>query len=290
VSLLSEPSAVQVSVHQNRYNPKPIHISNRRWDPVTATASSLAATSTGMVTSAADIVIKPMEALGKSLTRAEHGGADAIGAPGGHDAVYGRSAAIELPRATNVQPTGRGTAAAAALGSAVGLGNFFKSFTKGMLLDLPLAVTEGMRNAPRLYGGDVYEPGDVVDWKSGGLAAGRNLSHGFVEGFRGLVTEPMRGAEQGGAVGAARGAGVGILNFGAKVSSGALGLVTYSGQGLYQSMRSTARRDTSRLVKEARRAEGPYAVGSAGELDTQAIVRAFVAGNASADSVDFGRA
>ncbi|KAL3958308.1 hypothetical protein ACCO45_006470 [Purpureocillium lilacinum] len=77
----------------------------------------------------------------------------------------------------------------------------------------------------------------------------------------------MRGAEQGGAVGAARGAGVGILNFGAKVSSGALGLVTYSGQGLYQSMRSTAR-------------EGDEPAGQGGQARRgAAIVRAFVAGN-----------
>ncbi|KAJ6442575.1 UDP-glucose,sterol transferase [Purpureocillium lavendulum] len=262
-----------------RYKSNPIHISHRRWDPVTATASSLAATGTDMVASAADIVIKPVEALGRSLAKERRAGERQHASPAGHDAVFGRPAAIALPEST-AGPSAPGSVRAAALGSAAGVGNFVKHFYKGMLLDVPLAVTEGMRNAPRLYGGDVYDPGDVVDWKTGGLAAGRNLSHGFVEGFRGLVMEPIRGAEHEGAVGAARGAGVGLLNFGTKVSSGALGLVAYSGQGLYQSLRAAARSGTSRLIKEARRAEGPYAIGSAGDVDAQAVARAFRAADA----------
>src|ERR1043165_6784223 len=48
-----------------RYESSPINIDNRRWDPVTATASSLAATGTGMVTSAADIVVKPIQAFSR---------------------------------------------------------------------------------------------------------------------------------------------------------------------------------------------------------------------------------
>ena len=92
-----------------------------------------------------------------------------------------------------------------------------------MYLDMPLAVTEGMRVAPRLYGGEVYEPGVVVrDWKTGGIVAGKNFGHGIVEGLGGLVTTPVRGAREEGAVGAAKGVGVGLLNMGTKLSSGTL--------------------------------------------------------------------
>lgn len=108
----------------------------------------------------------------------------------------------------------------AVAGSAAGVGGFFKHFTKGMYLDVPLAMTEGLRVAPRLYGGEVYEPGVVRDWKSGGVAAGKNFGHGIVEGLGGLIAAPILGAKKEGPVGAAKGVGVGFLNMGTKFSSG----------------------------------------------------------------------
>lgn len=232
-----------------------------------------------MVKSAADIVLKPLEALGNSITEKKRAAAET-----GHvsksispkDDAYGRSAAIIVPTSLPAnKELDKSGIAPAAIGSVSGVGNFFKAFSKGMLLDLPLAVTEGMRNAPRLYGGQVYEPGDVTDWKSGGVVAIKSLSNGVVEGFRGLFMEPVRGAEQGGAVGAVKGAGIGMANFGAKLSSGALGIVTYPGQGVYQSLRATAKRDTSNLVKEARWAEGPYAVETGVISSKDALLETF---------------
>lgn len=267
----------------SRYESSPLHIDNRRWDPVTATASSLAATSTGMATSAADIFVKPIQAFSRhSSSKGSVKGETASDAASvTSDDTFGRPAGLDVPSSSNSRAASpsRNPMAEAVKGSASGVGGFFKHWSKGMFLDMPLAVTEGMRNAPKLYGGEVYEPGAVTDWKSGGMAAGKNFTHGMVEGFGGLVMSPIRGAKKDGALGAAKGAGVGLLNMGTKVSSGIVGLVALSGQGVYQSARATMKRDTRKSIKEARRAEGPFMVmtrgGGGGRVDEGQVVRAF---------------
>jgi hypothetical protein len=45
--------------------------------------------------------------------------------------------------------------------------------TKGMLVDMPLALAEGMKNVPRLYGEEVPDHGKVADWQSGGKVAAK---------------------------------------------------------------------------------------------------------------------
>lgn len=138
-----------------------------------------------------------------------------------------------------------------------------------MLLDLPYAVSEGMRNAPKLYGGQAYDPGAVTDWKSGSIAAGKNFAHGIVEGIGGIVMEPIRGGKKNGAAGAAKGVGIGLLNMTTKVTSGAVGLVTMPGQGIYQSARALVKTDTGKAIVEARRIEGVDIVQKAGREKQQ---------------------
>ncbi|KAL7762708.1 hypothetical protein ACKLNR_009243 [Fusarium oxysporum f. sp. zingiberi] len=160
------------------YQPQPVHIENRRWDPLTATLATLATTGVGMVTSASDIVVKPIQALrpvtpsgSRSASRDRSG--DNSKRPSEED-VFGRPAGMDLPpapTATKDKDPQHG-ALAAVKGSASGVGGFFKHYSKGMLLDLPYAVTEGMRNAPKLYGGKAYDPGAVTDWKSGAPCTG----------------------------------------------------------------------------------------------------------------------
>ncbi|KAM0490255.1 hypothetical protein ACHAP8_011729 [Fusarium lateritium] len=251
----------------------PIHIENRRWDPLTATLASLATTSMGMVTSASDIVIKPIQAFrpvsseeerraSSSRESTDHDPNSQSSKSGkGNEDVFGRPAGLTVPpqlnksRSTNDLHQQHGTVAALK-GSASGVGGFFKHYSKGMLLDLPYAVSEGMRNAPKLYGSQVYDPGAVTDWKSGGIAAGKNFAHGIVEGFGGVVMEPIRGGKKNGAAGAAKGFGIGLLNMTTKVTSGAVGLVTMPGQGIYQSARALVKTDTGKSIVEARRIEG----------------------------------
>jgi hypothetical protein len=39
------------------------------------------------------------------------------------------------------------------------------------MVDVPLALAEGLRQAPKLLGDDVRDHGPVKDWKSGGTVA-----------------------------------------------------------------------------------------------------------------------
>ncbi|EGY14047.1 hypothetical protein VD0002_g1265 [Verticillium dahliae] len=258
-----------------RYEPRPIDIQRRRWDPVTAVTSSAIKMYAGMATSAADIVVKPVQAFTSDRPGSKRSSRQSSPHPA--DDPYGRPAGLDVPtsNAEGKKPE-RSRAVAALAGSAGGVGGFFKSFTKGIYLDMPHALEEGMRVAPRLYGGEVYDPGAVTDWKSGGIAAGRNFSHGIVEGIGGLVMSPVRGAKKEGAVGAAKGVGIGVLNLGTKMSSGALGLLTFTSQGAYKSVRASMRRDTRRTIKQARQTEGEAIMREGKQVpDAGAVLRAF---------------
>lgn len=109
-----------------------------------------------------------------------------------------------------------------ALASASGVGDFFKHYTKGFLLDMPLAFAEGSRAVPKLYGGEVADYGTVKDWKSGLLVSGKSLTLGIGEGFADLVVQPYKGAKEKGVAGGITGVGKGLLGFSTKVSSGKL--------------------------------------------------------------------
>ena len=261
---------------------------------MTAAASSLAVTGAGMATSAADIVIKPIQAFSRSPSHTpDRTASERNSAPSSRslsfettttkhshdDDIYGRPAALDLSEVNLSKKEQPSRSAEALRGSASGVGGFFKHFSKGFYVDMPLAVSEGLRNAPRLYGGDVYDPGRVTDWKTGGAAAGKNFAHGIVEGLGGLVMNPVEGAKKDGALGAAKGAGVGLLNLGTKMGSGLLGLTSYTAQGLYLSARTAMHRDTRRMVTEASWGVGEHAAmtGRAKGVGIQrrAVVEAF---------------
>jgi len=209
------------------------------------------------VASAADIIIKPAQAMMADKPNARYpnlvrySSTQSLEHP-----VYGRSAGLSLSSGNQNRRNDKGRAAAAVAEFAGAVGEFFKIYTKGIFLDIPHALEEGMRVAPRLYGGEVYDPGPVTGWKSGGIAAGKNFGHGILEGVGGLVMSPVRGAKKEGVVGAVKGVGIGVLNLTTKVSSGALGLLTFTSQGAYKSARASMRMDTRRTIKQFRRAEG----------------------------------
>lgn len=104
--------------------------------------------------------------------------------------------------------------------SSKSLGKTVGHFYKGMLVDMPLAASEGLRAVPRLYGDEVKDHGDVRDWKSGAMFAGKNFTHGMSEGFSGLFTQPYKGGQQEGAKGVMKGLAKGTLGMTTKVSSG----------------------------------------------------------------------
>jgi hypothetical protein len=82
-----------------------------------------------------------------------------------------------------------------------GTGKVVGYWYKGMLIDMPLAVSEGLRAVPGLYGDEVKDYGTVREWKLGASFAGKNFVHGMADGFSDILTQPYKGGQEEGANG-----------------------------------------------------------------------------------------
>jgi hypothetical protein len=145
-----------------------------------------------------------------------------------------------------------------ALASGKSFVKIFSTYTKGLLVDAPLATAEGFRGMPQLWGSEVKQYGKVQDWKSGGIVAGKSLIQGIGDGLCDLVIQPIKGGQKGGAWGATKGVAKGTASLVTKTVSGGIGLVAYPGQGIAKSLHTLFHSDTSKDVLEARRAEGKW--------------------------------
>lgn len=114
----------------------------RRWDVVTAGSSSAIGVYTGMLSGATGIISKPIDEYKRSRK--------------------------EGSTASNAQIAGN-----MALASAKSVGKVNSSLFKGSMVDMPLAVTEGLRATPKLYGESVPDHDPITDWKSGAKVAGK---------------------------------------------------------------------------------------------------------------------
>jgi hypothetical protein len=86
-----------------------------------------------------------------------------------------------------------------ALASGKSLGKLFSAYTKGLLVDMPLATAEGFHALPRLWGDQVPDYGSVTNVQSGFAVAGKSLFLGMGHGFRDLARQPAEGmAKEGG--------------------------------------------------------------------------------------------
>ena len=124
------------------YQPKPITIENLRWDPVSASTSVLLGVMFNFTVGFSEVFTGPA----KAFQSKERGGG-------------GKEAAITF---------GKGFA------KMVGV------LPKATLVDFPLALTEGLHHMPRLYGEEVRNHGQVKDWKSGGVVAGKVRTSGLL--------------------------------------------------------------------------------------------------------------
>ncbi|CAK5273757.1 unnamed protein product [Mycena citricolor] len=256
-----------------RVRTKVIRIVNRRWDPVTGLYSAAIATAANMVEATADMVVKPYAELNRFRASAPP-----VPPPKDRFQLRNDSSSLEsrdLDMAgqstsdlSRSEDLGEGTstgssnrlhlAGAMAAASGKSFSRFLGTGLRGMILDMPLAVTEGMRNVPRLYGDEVKDMGPVDGWKSGSVMAGKNFVSGVYEGLTDIVVQPYKGAKSGGVLGATIGAGKGAVSLATKPISAALGLVFYPGQGVYKSVWKATHADTKRDVLDASREEGRW--------------------------------
>lgn len=165
--------------------------------------------------------------------------------------------------------------------SAKSVGMIGTAATKGMLVDIPLAITEGMRSVPKHLGTEVRNHGRVTDAKSGAVVAGKTLAWGFVDGLSDLVMEPVRGAGKRGAVGAFKGFGKGAASLVANSGAGMFGLLAYPSAGIAKSLRSAVHSGTRKTVEKERLAEGRWLMSGQGQghtalgMDSEEILASF---------------
>ncbi|RDL41346.1 Uncharacterized protein BP5553_01325 [Venustampulla echinocandica] len=189
------------------YQPKPIEIENKRWDPLTAGTSTLVDTLIDLKNDGKSMFSQPYRELQKANTlRKENSG---------------------------LGPSG---AAAASFAAGKGLGKMSGGLAKGIILDLPVAMADGFHAIPVLYGDKPMRRGVVTDWKTGALAGGKSLARGFYHGFTGLITDPAKGAIENGAAGFAKGVVTGSLGVLFKPGAAMLGFVGYPLLGAYKSI------------------------------------------------------
>ncbi|GKZ63056.1 hypothetical protein AnigIFM49718_010787 [Aspergillus niger] len=205
----------------NSYNIKPIIIDNRRWDPITGTASATVATGADILKHGAGIFYQPIKEArrGRSgvsspdIPRPQHPPAIDAGSVGVGDVTY-------FPNQPGHPRTSARTMGAAFTASGKSVGKFVGYGYKGAIVDIPLATTKGLRAVPRLYGEDVKDLGPVRDWKSGVAVAGKGFLYGVAGGLTDIVVQPYRGAQAEGAIGAAKGVAKGTIGTMTKLSSG----------------------------------------------------------------------
>jgi hypothetical protein len=201
-----------------------IVIENRRWDPITGTTSAALSVYMNMTSAALSIVVKPIKAYQQASTARS---ADSENSEVNRIEIApqsgGVASSIQTPSTSSRDRQTRGCMrplGAAAAASATGVGDFFAYYTKGFMVDLPLAATEGLRAVPKLYGQEVRDFGPVNNWKRGVEVAGKNLAHGMMEGFIDVGMEPIKGGREEGALGVVKGLGKGLANLTTKTSSG----------------------------------------------------------------------
>ncbi|OCL10385.1 glycosyltransferase family 1 protein [Glonium stellatum] len=265
------------------YESNPILVENHRWDPVTGTLSAALGTGKDILKAATDIVVKPYEAyrdirLQNARPGSSHSEPRAITSVSPVSDRLSNTDSIDsnaLSAKSSDSKNGIHTARVMAAASAKGVGRFFVQYTKGTLVDIPLACTEGLRAVPKLYGEEVKDYGNVKDWKTGMTIAGKMFVHGTVEGVADIFVQPYKGGKEEGAWGVAKGIGKGSIGGAAKISSAAMGLVAYPGKGISRSIHAAINAKTRSNIMKAMHEEGQTLFRNTEGLDHAAVIKAF---------------
>lgn len=115
-------------------------------------------------------------------------------------------------------PVGFGVDAAVGAGRSMG-----RVVTTGVKspMNFCLGLAKGFRNIPKLYNDEMIRPPEKVTGVSSGIkVASKEFGLGLYDGISGLVTQPIKGAQKGGAAGFVKGFGKGIGGIVAKPAAG----------------------------------------------------------------------
>ncbi|KAB8236430.1 uncharacterized protein BDW43DRAFT_298064 [Aspergillus alliaceus] len=251
---------------------KPIMIENRRWDPISGGASAVMGTTTDLTASILGTFYKPFEEYqAYHDTRRDRPSNSRSNQAAKGPASSSSTGSVPL-RTTNCgewqeTPSGPGEtsdhhktrlAGRMAGASIKSLGSFVPTALKGMTVDIPLAMTEGMRNLPRYYGEEPRGHGSVTDIKSGFTVAGKSFAWGMAEAVSDIVVKPYQGMQEDGAKGAVKGIGKGMANMASKAGCAMFGVLAYPSAGIAKSLKSSIYCKTKKEIAKARHNEGVW--------------------------------
>ncbi|KAH7041926.1 hypothetical protein B0J12DRAFT_720801 [Macrophomina phaseolina] len=264
-----------------RYESKPFIIDNKRWGPVTGVSSAAVGTSSDIVTATAGIFLDPVKEYRRGRSRRGSTSSHATTTTTSLHPLSTATSAISLsssssssasssssssssPSKKTKERAGQGngersgtssnsgdrgisgkTAGAMAAASGKSLGKAIGAYSKGVAVDVPLALTDGMRAVPALWG----DP-------SGAAVAGKNFAYGMGEGLTDVFVQPYKGAREG-------------------TTGALLGLVAYPGQGIAKSLHRAAHGKTAKAVVKAMVAEGEWVGRKRGEEARRRVMAAY---------------
>ena len=124
-------------------------------------------------------------------------------------------------------------------------------------MDLSLGFTKGFHNAPKLWGDDTVRPQQqVIDFKSGIKAVGREFGFGWYDGITGLFTQPWKGAQKQGTSGFLKGIGKGVGGFATKPSAALFGIPGHFMKGVQKEVHKAFRGNVQNYIVASRTAQG----------------------------------
>ncbi|CZR49801.1 uncharacterized protein FPRO_16009 [Fusarium proliferatum ET1] len=149
---------------------------------------------------------------------------------------------------------------------------------KGMLVDFPLAIIEGLKSIPQLYGGNVRDHKPVTGAKSGMVVAGKTFTWGFIDGLSDFVIQPYKGAKKEGALGATKGFGKGATSLVTKSGAGMFGVFAYPSTGISKSLWTAVHSSTRKAIAKEHHEEGVWMMkkGMGTQLDWDEVVHRFI--------------
>lgn len=238
------------------YEPKRIEITNRRWDPITATSAVTVRATFQTLAGLNDIWYAPHKMRRKARAQCElHEDPEELASSASSTApVDGVPARSGSKHDSENDPSVGQLAGASAMAIPKLCGTMIKFF----MVDGPLAAAEGFRNIPKMYGEEVAEHAPVTGIKSGMVVGVKEFGKGIGQGTVDILVQPYKGAKEDGALGFVSGIGKGVLGAMSKLGSGGMAIYSYPAQGIWQSIYDVTHSSTKKKIFSARRLHDLY--------------------------------
>lgn len=260
------------------FRAKRINIDTKRHDPVSAVLSASFQTAGSMGRAAASMVSEPMQAYKTAKARGEPRATASTpdsSTSASEDAT--NSSLTHQQSGTALSPQDLTPARQIAYATAKSTSRLLLFPLKGLIVDIPLAATEGLRALPLLYNDHTYsDRKPITDWKSGSQVGLQSFCDGVRQGATDVFTQTFARKKREGAKGVMKGLGIGVVGFVAKTGAGTVGLVSYPVQGVYRSLHAATHTTTAELVRGLRVEEGEWRLERDGSGREAEVVREFL--------------